>query len=752
MFNPFLRWSHFLIVALLAISLNAPAPLGPAPLQARGEAQALQAANTVYLPFVLSNFFSTTSNQLIQSALERGEIDYFTSLLYRFYAQFGDDRLPAHLSGIGQEDLAVFQEARDLLPTLSAGQQAQLNAFLVFPDDPASAWSQDQSQAQGAPAGTGAAAAAPCWVGKKSLISGLNVKVWAACDDGLADADIALTLGLMSDLWGPMTALMGQPLPDAGGAGSGGSTDIDIYLLNPLDLAPRDDPIQQVDSGAGAVAPATKLGVSTSSGYMLMRRDSIDQVDNFKATLAHEFFHVLQHAHNYRVHFNQNNEEWWFTEASAKWAEVHFVPEYRKSSHSPFKQDFQSSEVSLNLREPGSSENHSLLYAGYIWPFFMEMELGEDSIAQAWDKIALVGPDQDAADLQINNTLSFDLHFHRFAVRNLNMLLEQGDPVSPRYVTFDADFPDGARPLMSSTVMAAGESYSSSKDLPRLKAHYYEVLFDDLSVKSAEVRLAPGSSLDLDLLIRKKGVWSLQNFSGQTKISLCDVEKMYVVVSNPAFAINNHIPYSLDIDALETPCSCTVPKVPAFNGSVSFDYSFAAANGEYSYTLDQHASGVATATLAVDEQYGRSYQGIVTGTGSVNDHKVRAGNPPLADEAVASGPLVPSVNPELLSYAALNFDLTNCRYNAYFSADVPHGNYTMLVGVGHTGWMPIPENLVLSGSRMIDARSESWAMPQHTLPFFYSLGGFGDSIFYDVIGLDNPAGQALYTWNFSPAP
>ncbi len=746
--NHAFRWNR-IVAVVLAVIVIAPAPLWTAPAQGSATPQTSTPPVNIYLPVLFSNIHNATSAELIQSALERGEIDYFTSLLYRLYAQFGDDRLPSQMFGVSEEDLGVFHEASKLLPTLPSEKQAQLNAFLVYPDDPSSVWSQDQVQAQGAQAEV-QPAAAPCWVAHKSTAAGVNIKVWAACDAN-AEADVATALGMMNDLWGPMTALMGQPLPDAGDPGSGGSTDIDVYLLLPLDLAPRSDYLRQVGSYAGAVAPMTNPGVSTSSGYMLMRRDGMAQAATFKSTLAHEFFHVLQHAHNYQVHFNQKDEEWWFTESSATWAAVNFVPENRTGIHNYFSSLFQYSLMPLNLREKISSPRHLLLYASYIWPFFMEMELGPESIAQAWDKIALVGPDQDAADFQLDLTLSFDLNFHRFAIRNLNMLLEQGDPVSPRYVTFDPAFPDGSAPILHPSVLSAGQVYMVGDDLPRLKANYYQVLLDELSVKSVAVRLTTGSSLDLDVLMRKNGNWTLQNFSGQTEINLCDVEKLYIVVSNPAFATDNHVPYSLEVEAKEDPCSCNIPKVAAFNGSVSFDYTFAANNAEYSYTIDEHASGISTPTLAVDELLGRSYQGIVNGTGSLNDIKVRAGNPPLISEEIASGPLVPSVNPELLSYAAINISLTRCAYNVYFSADVAHGEHTLFAGAAHTGWMPIPENLVLSGDMMIDGRSESWGLGQRELSPFYSIGGFGDDIFFNVIGMDNPAGQARYIWNFSPA-
>ena len=44
---------------------------------------------------------------------------------------------------------------------------------------------------------------------------------------------VAAAVAVIDRLWGPMTTLMGPPVPDAGGPNEGGDSAIDFYLLAP---------------------------------------------------------------------------------------------------------------------------------------------------------------------------------------------------------------------------------------------------------------------------------------------------------------------------------------------------------------------------------------------------------------------------------------------------------------------------------------------------------------------------------------
>ena len=78
-----------------------------------------------------------TSQDLIQAALEAGEIDYETSLIYRAYALFEDPGLPLQFGGGGteREDLGLFLETELSWAKLSDTAKSALEPFLVRPDD-----------------------------------------------------------------------------------------------------------------------------------------------------------------------------------------------------------------------------------------------------------------------------------------------------------------------------------------------------------------------------------------------------------------------------------------------------------------------------------------------------------------------------------------------------------------------------------------------------------------------------------------
>jgi len=345
-----IRLARLALAALLfVVSVGQVVPAGASSQGA--PAQQIDPPYRLYLPITLFTA-GTPSLEKIGVDWRAGKLDDFTATLYRLYALAADERLPQKYRGAAVEDRAVFARAEALLPTLPAGQQAQLRAFLVRPDHPSSAHAQFTA-AKAQAAGLGAAV---CWQTKVSANAAVKVKVWAVCDAD-AGAHIEAVLAIMNQIWGPMTALMGPPILDAGGAEQGGSTDIDIYLLPPNDEAERDGPVDV--NGGRAYEYWTNRGEDdiASSGYIVVPREYFKRGRPMKPVLVHEFFHVLQDAHNSRVSFD-NGKEWWFTEASAAWALVHFAPEHAAAEHNlGFTRGFQVGEHRLNLRADAASKD-----------------------------------------------------------------------------------------------------------------------------------------------------------------------------------------------------------------------------------------------------------------------------------------------------------------------------------------------------------------------------------------------------------
>ena len=161
----------------------------------------------------------------------------------------------------------------------------------------------------------------------------------------------------------------------------------------------------------------------------------------FRSTIVHEFFHSLQSAHNNRGMIVTSapgpGAGWvrhWFVEASAVWAEHHFVPAARGTEVYPRFETFQSSAESLASTD-GSNE-----YDSWAWPFFMEQEGGEEAISGAW--LDLEGVDGfDPVQEALAREVSFTDRFRDFAVRAYNVDLRPGEPIDPMFSDADRRLP-----------------------------------------------------------------------------------------------------------------------------------------------------------------------------------------------------------------------------------------------------------------------------------------------------------------------
>src|SRR5262249_16186261 len=152
-------------------------------------------------------------------------------------------------------------------------------------------------------------------------------KLWMHCT-GNYDADFDSAIKIIDGFWRREVALMGPPIPDLGTADYGGDTRIDFYFVDDeADLAPRHDGVS-IPSAAAAFARADQPVVGNgSSAFVVARRPYIGN-PFLSLTLAHEFFHVLQYAVNWKIGFGFQGTpytsdfdiltlvEVWFVEAS----------------------------------------------------------------------------------------------------------------------------------------------------------------------------------------------------------------------------------------------------------------------------------------------------------------------------------------------------------------------------------------------------------------------------------------------------
>ncbi len=384
-------------------------------------------------------------------------------------------------------------------------------------------------------------------------------KVWA-CRDGDPEAatrDIGILAGMVEQMWGPMTQAppegMGAPKPDAYGpnfpAEVGGDARIDFYALRPGEEVPRAGGSSIPGDAYAAARPAppstTTSGapLRSSSGFVMVNRARLPRRPGesdwkMRQDLVHEFFHVLQNAHN-NVATYQGTQPHWFVEATATWAETYYLRSDSVEPHRWFEA-FQVSEAGLEDRDP----DHQ--YAAYIWPFFMEQEQGEQAIFRTWQAIEPLRPsDFQGVTDAIERAIPFGPRFRDFAVRNLNLneVLEELDTPEPLYEELDSGFHDDIPPQhMRPGQVSPDSRYVASVSMPPLSARYHDLAITDEArdVTIDITTLSPTSAVDADALVHlTEGWWERRPVVGGS-LRFCrdedepfdDIDRVILVVSN----------------------------------------------------------------------------------------------------------------------------------------------------------------------------------------------------------------------------
>ena len=433
------------------------------------------------------------------------------------------------------------------------------------------------------------------WASLASVAFPGKIRVWATCTDAYEE-DLREMLGIVESLWEPMTEFMEiEPLPDEGNAAAGGDSAIDFYLVD------QEIGVPQRGSGPPAArsfgysrAAAPFVGVANSA-FVVMRRNMLGD-PQFTDTLAHEFFHVLQQARNGQLGFKwdirpDDDPDWdtlvfaeqWWTEATAEWAAFHFTREMpwqddlRLIGHQERFSYFLDYAASIPLHAPQQrgESGWAYMYSTYIWFYFMEQEVGPEAIAEIWKAFGELEPGTvQQATAIIDAELPFQEHFRDFAVRNLNLALEPGDPIDPDYADLDPQFPGGdvSPPLLvggtdaDAWLPVAAENEDPRRYADRLRsltAHYYRFLPDPQGGKLILdfSRLAPAGDLDVDALVEIEGrAWERRRLQTGSATTLClsapgdDVEEFYLVLSNHNRDLFSVVEGDFTAQVLAEPC------------------------------------------------------------------------------------------------------------------------------------------------------------------------------------------------------
>jgi hypothetical protein len=377
-----------------------------------------------------------------------------------------------------------------------------------------------------------------------------DFKIWA-CGTGDYETELRLVRLILDSVAPQMMqappAGMGKPIPDLGTRDAGGDKRIDVYLLEPeqyLVRNGRERKIKEADT-LGLIVPADPFGVEkpTASSFILVNREKAraNGPDDLRRSLIHEFFHSLQYAHNYRIKEVRPEESFWFYEASAAWAEWHYFRQGSRPVHDYFLKDFKN-RPEMILEKP-SPDQHA--YASYLWPFFMQQQAGGSPapIFQAW-VTAQTAQTWEQMGEAVDKQLRFKENFKEFAARNLNLALEPGNPIAPRYVALDPNFPDRVRPELENDVTLANEETRSISPsggaLGPLAAQYdrFVVPGSAAKIRFDFTGLTPGERADVVTFLKIGGTWERRDVASGGTLEFClqnaqaRLEEAYVVLAN----------------------------------------------------------------------------------------------------------------------------------------------------------------------------------------------------------------------------
>lgn len=551
------------------------------------------------------------SQELIRAAETAGTLDRATALQYRAFALSGDPRLPPQYRGSGSqsEDRSLMKDIEVALVGASDVVRAKLEPFTLRPANPASWYSEMIAATRGAAniaqqrtsrsavqsrstartsAVTAAAAIRPdyfpstCselltlqepedgWISIRS--ANHPIRVWAQCVPGnttAARSSINLFLPTFDKIYSSMVTAMGKaPIPDLAAGESvdrhndKGDGAIDVYILYPQGQAPRQS------NGEPAIFDDTAAGETWGSGgglqtsaFIVLPLALVTEPKSTHTTIIHEFFHVLQFAHNAQI----LSQDWWYTEASAHWSEAYFdrihapwvlgqTPVGRAAYdevYEPwFVDGFQKRAPTVRLNEPDDERQRE----AFIWPYYMQQVSASSETPAGAVWTALEGAlNPRAADAAIDSVFPFATKFREFAQRALNVPLDPGDAMaaSRRFVALDPASNGGFRsaddkkPITQVIELSEATLDAIAVGVTGLAAQYALIKVTGESIRRVEIdftdllAIAGGLGVDVDGYEKiKDRDWQHRDLNAEAKLVYClddpteDLEELHLVISN----------------------------------------------------------------------------------------------------------------------------------------------------------------------------------------------------------------------------
>jgi hypothetical protein len=542
-----------------------------------------------------------TSEELIAAALAAGEIDAETALVYRVFAGYAPNKLPAKYRGIRAEvfESSLLEEVATTIETLSPSAQDQLMPFLRRPGDIGS-WLDPNPpvvQARLAKSGSGASNGGvrpqllrPTCLGRMNHWSSVDpfqlpFRVWFDTREPSHGAFAATVAAEMqTKVWPTLITRLGfkPPLDDSTPVGCHGEDGrLDIYIV---------DANYMTALGETQAESSPSYDRNRHAVYITIRADlggaSLEQA------IAHEFAHAIHHAYPKAVSLPSYG---WFKDGFANWAALQV---YAKNTAISYQSSciFDTPEKPLDDRREMTcakvSKPLNRDYGAYLPLEYISKTSGQATVRRILEETATASNVFQAFDTVFAG--KFDDVWKDYALTLWNQ-----DDIRRRAASFfNWDDIDDEPELAIARVNANlnGAQYAETaleKKVNNMSVKFHHFTFSDEKTRSlmfhnswnVNKRNSQKVSVQAIFLAEGSTQWKIEDWSDYEWIGFCRDAKeqrlaqLVVVVASAEWRLNNATPV---VEAAE------IPKLMRNNigcwgyaGDFSHSYSESTWNGSW---------------------------------------------------------------------------------------------------------------------------------------------------------------------------